>query len=528
MRKQIDFQLLATLAGGLFFNYLFWMEDQALNLLIYSLFITLLLFTDRQIVKIKKILIAGAAHLFAAVLVVVNTSDLSVITWYITLGVFIGFVHFQTVRSIFTTLLAALLQFVTTPVNIFRKIIDTHFSTLSFKPVLKPVKYIIIPFFVLVLFSVLYSNANPVFAKYQTQLTSSVELLFTNIFKFLFADLSFARFMHLILGILVTGSILIGFRDKTLELKEKSCDEQLQRRKKRNGTVSLAYEIIAVFAGNLMTRKMALKTENIIGIISFVTLNLLLLLLNFIDITTLWQSSAFTASDKNFSAELHDGTNALILSIVLAMLVIVYFFTGNLNFYSKNKTLRLLAFVWIIQNSFLVLSVLLRDYHYIAAHGLTYKRIGVLVFLLLCVTGLITVYIKVAAKKTIFYLLKTNTFIWYCLLLVFSCINWDVVIVNYNISHRNTIELDLNHLQGLSDKALPLLWENREILEPYDTGHRVIATGPASRAALPGQAFENSLRARIIHFKRHNDKTSWLSWNYRNWQTLQYINKHKL
>jgi len=528
MKKQFDILLLTTLAGGLFFNYLFWMEDQALNLLIYTLFIIALLCTDRQIMKTKKVCLAGAAHLIAAVLVVVNTSDLSIITWYITLGVFTGFVHFQAVRSIFTTLLAAILQFVTTPVNIARKIIDTHFSTLSVKPVLKPLKYIIIPFFVLVLFSVLYSIANPVFDKYQTLLTGNIELLLHTIFNFLFADLSFQRFMHLVLGILFTGAILIGFRDKTLELTEMTYGEQLQRKKRNSNTTNLGYDIIAVFAGNLMSRKMALKTENIIGIVSFAMLNLLLLLLNLIDITTLWQGADVVTSDKNFSAELHNGTNALIISIVMAMLVIVYFFNGNLNFYSKNKTLRLLAYIWIVQNSFLVLSVLLRDYHYIAAQGLTYKRIGVLIFLLLCVIGLVTVYIKVAAKKTVYYLLKKNTFIWYCLLLAFGFVNWDAVIANYNISHRNTMELDLHHLQGLSDKTLPLLWENRSVLKAYDLNHNEIAVEPANKTSIPGFAFENNLRTRIAEFKKHNNKTSWLSWNYRDWQTLQYLNKNKL
>ena len=54
--------------------------------------------------------------------------------------------------------------------------------------------------------------------------------------------------------------------------------------------------------------------------------------------------------------------------------------TTDLNFYQKNKWLRYGAYAWLFQNAVLVVSVLFRDYYYIAHMGLAYKRIGVLVF----------------------------------------------------------------------------------------------------------------------------------------------------
>lgn len=510
MKSKIDIKLMSTLVGGLIFTFLFWEEGQALNLLIYTLFITTIVLSDRQIPKTRTLLFTGCAHLFAAALVVINASDLSVITWYISLSIFVGFLHFQALRSIFAALAAALLQAFTAPVNIFRKLIGASFDRFSFSPFLKLLKYIVLPFFVLVIFSVLYSNANPVFARYQYLLTSNISLFFSNIFDVIFSDLSFARFMHLVLGILVSGAVFIGFRDKALEAAELACNEQLERKKRNGKYPGIGYEIAAVFAGKLMNRMMALKTENTIGILCFVILNLLLLFLNLIDIGTLWQGSSVFPADKNFSAELHDGTNALIISIVMAMLVIIYFFNGNLNFYSRNKTLRLLAYIWIIQNSFLVASVWLRDYQYIAAHGLTYKRIGVLIFLLLCAIGLATVYIKVARQKTAFYLLKVNTFIWYSLLLCFGLVNWDVFIADYNIRNRNEIRLDLDHLKSLSDKTLPLLLEHRDTFKVQDPG------------------FEKSIENRVVRFKKERTENSILSWNYRDWQTLQYLIDHHL
>ena len=78
-------------------------------------------------------------------------------------------------------------------------------------------------------------------------------------------------------------------------------------------------------------------------------------------------------------------------------------------------------------------------------------------FLILCIIGLFTVYIKVAQQKTLFYLLKINGQIWYILLLVLGIVNWDTFIVNYNIDSRDRIALDVEHLMEMSDKTLPIL-----------------------------------------------------------------------
>lgn len=528
MKKQADLQLLATLSGGILFNYLFWQEKQALNLLLYSIFILVILLLDKEVQKSRQLLLAGSSHLLAAVLVVINLSDLTVTTCYISLAVFVGFAHFQSLKSILTALMGAFLQIVSVPINLLRKLTVRSYSKLSLSPLIGPIKYIVIPMIILFMFIVLYCIANPVFANYVEQVIESVGTVVHHILTFFFADLSFLRFFHVLLGIGFTAAIVLDFKDKGLETAEAAYGEKMTRKRKPKGFTSLGYEIIAVFAGNLLNRMMALKTENIIGMISFAALNLLLLFLNSIDVATIWLNGT---SDGNLSAELHDGTNALIISIVLAMLIIVYFFSGNLNFYSRNKGIRLLAYLWIVQNAFLVVSVLLRDYHYIAAHGLTYKRIGVIIFLSLCIIGLFTVYIKVARQKTLFYLCRVNTFIWYVLLLAFGFVNWDVFIVGYNINNRNAITLDINHLISMSDKTLPVLHRNKALLKPYLPKDTIIHPISSQEDKAKGMdlknerllLFERELNSRIDNFKKHYHETSWLSWNYRDWQTYQYF-----
>ncbi|GGI23499.1 hypothetical protein GCM10008119_07950 [Pedobacter mendelii] len=204
----------------------------------------------------------------------------------------------------------------------------------------------------------------------------------------------------------------------------------------------------------------------------------------------------------------------------MALAVIIYFFRGNLNFYSKSKTLRILAFAWMIQNFILIISVFIRDGYYIEFYGLTHKRIGVLVFAILCIIGLTTVYIKVAKQKTFFYLLKINGNIWFVLLLAFSTINWDVLIAKYNLAQSDKISLDAKYLLSLSDKTLPVLDKNRAKLhftEDTDTNDRTYASPETSAF------YQQQLYQRIGHFKERHEKVSWLSWNLQDWKTAEYF-----
>jgi hypothetical protein len=145
------------------------------------------------------------------------------------------------------------------------------------------------------------------------------------------------------------------------------------------------------------------------------------------------------------------------------MLVVGYFFRKNLNFYTKNTLLKQLVFVWIAQNAFLVLSVLVRNLQYIQGFGLAYKRIGVLLFLIATLVGLATMVVKVAQQKTFSYLLRINTWAVLLILSLAAFINWDVFITRYNITHFEKEKVDYDFLiNGIASyKSLPLIWEKR-------------------------------------------------------------------
>ncbi len=555
MKKHIYIDLIAIFGGGVLFNFLFWNEGLGINLFLHTLFIFVILFRKKEHYTDKKAILIAFSHLLTALLVVINHAVLNIFGYYITLIILIGFIHAQQIKTVFTALLSGFLQLACSPINLFKKILAVKIGNFSLKPIFRPIKYLIIPVFVVIFFSIIYTIANPVFAKYAESFMLNISEGVARIFSFIFGDLSFDRFVHVVIGILFTAGILLSFKENGLEKMDATSSDDLIRKRKIKSTPSFIQELKLIFLGAIISKKMALKTENIIGIISFAALNLLILILNIIDFNTIWLGNISSFNDVYLSTQLHEGANSLIFSILMAMLVIIYFFSGNINFYSKNKALKILAYAWIIQNTFLVFSVLIRDYHYINLSGLTYKRIGVLVFLILCIIGLFTVYIKVAQQKTLFYLLKVNGQIWYVLFIIFGVVNWDTLIVNYNINSRNRIALDVEHLMEMSDKTLPILDKNRSLLNTYvakstydydkktESVAKAVAITPAeSTTAKPPidtlklqreteqkriEAFNRSLDFRISSFKKEQLNISLLSWNYRDWQTANYFENKK-
>jgi hypothetical protein len=517
MKNKSNFLLLSTLIGGLLFNYLFWTEDLGLNLLIYSLYILSITYFNTEIIKSRKFTTYAISHLFAAILVVIINSDLSIVAYYISLLLFIGFSHYQQIKTVFIAIMAVFVQFLTLPFNVIQNLTSISIGSFNLRPVLKLVKYILVPLFIVSVFTIIYSDANQVFAHYLDNISTSLSLLLTGFLDLFFVDFNFNRLLFVCLGLVLTGGLLLTCFNKKLGDIEQNSTEDLERIRRNNSSKTIWYQIIEIFSGNLLYKKLALKTEYITGIISFIALNILLLIINTIDICTLWLG--FKPSG-NFSADLHDGTNALIFSIIMAMAVIIYFFRGNLNFYSKSKTLRLLAFTWMVQNSILIVSVLIRDGYYIEFYGLTHKRIGVMVFALLCIIGLVTVYIKVAKQKTLFYLFKINGHIWFALLLGFSLVSWDVFIAKYNFNHSESKVIDPDYLLSLSDRVLPLLDQNRNKLL-YDSTSETNHLKPD--VINPNIKLQEQLDRRIDNFGKRYRKTSWLSWNLSDGNTANYF-----
>ena len=492
-------------AGTILFNIIFWQEKFAVNALLFDAFILLSVFNlyPAAFTKpaMKWLLLA---HIITLATLIIHNTLLSKMAFSVTLLLVVVFTQFLH-RSVWYAAASAFGNYLLFVFSFLEDIRQVKKDGIKSSGIKKILRFSIIPLMIAAVFMLIYSFSNTVFKDVVNSMGIALQRFFTRFFDWF----NWQRFGFLILGLFITGGLLLKMRSNYFSEKEFTKHNDLWRRKHnlKKWKESAMFDLLTLFMGRFANGVLALRNENTVGIISLVMLNILLLFINAIDIIYLWFGFSYTPN-LNLTDYVHEGTGMLIFSIVLAMLVLLFFFRGNLNFYKKNKWLRYGAYGWIFQNAVLVVSVLLRDYYYIQHMGLAYKRIGVLVFLLMVLMGLITVFIKILQRKTAYYLWRVNGWFGIVLLVAASSVHWDETIATYNLAHKSTIPLDVKFLLSLSDKTLPLLEKNQDVLVD-----KPIVKGEGE------YLYRSQLTPRDVFDLRKKDfftaqKTySWLSWN---------------
>jgi len=133
------------------------------------------------------------------------------------------------------------------------------------------------------------------------------------------------------------------------------------------------------------------------GIITLVSLNCMLLF--FVIVFNVENAQQTIQHISEYSSRTHSQIYLIITSVFLAMVVVLFFFKDALNFIKNNTWLLRLTKIWIGLNGFLIASAFYQNSVYINAMGLTYKRLGVYLFLILCIIGLIYLFLKIHQKK---------------------------------------------------------------------------------------------------------------------------------
>lgn len=204
-----------------------------------------------------------------------------------------------------------------------------------------------------------------------------------------------------------------------------------------------------------------LDAERMSGVISLFALNILLV---FFIVT--YNYEQFYESVKNpvkLSAETHERVNAVILSIIMSIVVIMFYFKSSFNFDPKAGLMRVLAKVWIFLNAALVVSAMLKNSEYIINYGFTYKRMGVYAFLILALIGLLTTFIKIQKQKRNVFLFNTMAWYIYGVILVCSYINWGGIITSENMKRKDFVaEYHLREINFSERHLLKYAEENRD------------------------------------------------------------------
>ena len=423
----------ALIISVLLYSILFYKQTAGINFLLFNTaLLGLLLYRNKQLLKSKVWLSLAGSALISSFFIYVYGSSLAIISNIISL--FILSALSMNVRTSFLTgLFLSICSVGSSFVRMFLDWIKRKADQISdnySRPLYVKVFLFIIPLLIAIVFFLFYQNANPLFYDF----TKNINLDFISIGWIFFTYSGL---------LLLYGFFHNGILPFIIE-------------KDQNASLELSPEIAS--RKNFLSELMRTDTENISGIVLFAMLNLLLLLVNILDLNYLWFDGNLPKG-INHKAFVHDGIGTLITSIIVAIMILLFYFRGELNYYKNNKWLRALAFAWIVQNAFMIFSTAYRNNMYIQESGLSYKKIGVYVYLILTLIGLITTFIKVFKLKTNWYLFRVNAAVYFYILILSCMFNWDTIITNFNIKKHDVEHKKLEKylLLDLSFKNLPQL-----------------------------------------------------------------------
>ena len=474
MKKNLILNL-SVWIGAIAFYFLFRGEALGLNTLLFTLpALTALFALHPESRRSRSVLLLATGTVFCALMVVWNNTFFAKTVFWLSFFTLAGMVQQRELRFLFFGLLLAFGNFFKVPYRLIKNIGGENGLSLPLRPVLRYGKLIALPCVIVFVFLQIYLSANLKFAEMTFGLFDKFAGIFT-------LEYSFAGFFFFLLSLCLTGVLLLKSEPTFFPRVERNRPDTLNRKRKK---VSKLFGLPKI---------LALKNEYQAALILLSMLNGLLWIVNLSDLRYVWWGTEIMAPHE-LSLYVHEGTYLLIFSVLCAAGVLLWYFRGNINFLPENSPLKIAAYGWIVQNAVLALSVGARNWRYVSEYGLAHKRIGVFIFLLLLLAGLFFLFVKVRDTKSNFFLLRRNAWAIWTILVMFSAVNWDVMITKFNLSgYPNSTEIDYSYLDyGMTDKNLFVLLQD----ENY-------------RKHWAGNLYNKQER-----FKNRTKRLTWKSWNY--------------
>jgi Domain of unknown function (DUF4173) len=510
MSKSLASNLLVFI-GTLLYNFIFWNEKMGVNTLIFTVFITgALYYLQQESFEMRAVQVTAVGTLLLAGLVVLHNSLIAKVMYMISLVIFVGLTQQREIRFLLYAMLLYIANLLQVPLNVMRAFKELPTWQRSF------FKLLIVPLLVLPFFFVVYTIANPKFADFSFR-------FLTKIWKVVFVDWHWLRAFFCLSGLFLVGAALWEYTSKYIGKYDRSFDTNLHA--ENYSDESIHFKMLGMDA----------NTSRQSAMILLLMLNAMLLFNNMLDVNYVWRADVSQLSSGELKNYVHEGTYVLIFGILMAIGVVMYLFKGALNFLPDSKIIKILAFAWLLQNVFLTLSVGVRNWQYIDYYGLAYKRVGVMVFLALVLYGLWLMYVKITARRTLFFFVTNGAWAIYAVLFAASCINWDVLITNYNLTVENkSHSIDILFLvQEVSDKNLPLLRANApKLLKNMTFTEEYFNFSGYNRANNAQNKSPEEKNFYLLHsgmfrkqaiFKEEQTNLSWLSWNYPDFKTKEAL-----
>jgi hypothetical protein len=474
MKKELGHNLLVIL-GAIAYVVLYWRAGMGINALLFSILLCAALLQLHPEFKERKYwYLVPAGVMLSALAVVIQHSAMAMVTHVLSIIILLGLAQAREVRFVGLAIALALSGILAVPYNWWKSI--ENGAQGYWKKTLTWAYRSILPLVVLLIFFVIYYNASKAFS-------GAIDAIFKNIPQWEPLPQTGAFIMGLLIfSLLAWPSMWADWFDRM----EKKFPLTLERRR---------WRIQRTFS------TLALKNHYYSALITLALANLLLLGLNVSDLSQVFKAQS-ERSAPELSDFVHEGTYLLIVALLLAMLLVAYFFQGNLQFLKDKGQLRTLAMIWLVQNGILALMVMLRNLEYVTEFGLAYLRIGVFWFLILVGLGLASLWGMLYKRHTIVALLTRNTWYWYTSLLIGSFVPWDEAITAYNLSRQGTIDtLFLGY--EVSDKNLNQLEARYDFL--------------VKNGSLQADELDRYLEKKRASRKARFNSTDWRGWNWKDW-----------
>jgi len=498
MRKVLPF---LPLVVAILFPVLFFRQQAGINVLLMNVVFAGLLFVSGRFnpsARLQLLLLAGA--LLTSLMVVMYGSMMAVAANWITLVLLLGATAGQQLALLPNAIPAAVFAILSGPVGYFKSITDAGRMGVNGRRILRFILAGVIPVVILLFFTALYAASSPFFNKLTGNLLEHIQQFIEIVTKYISPEAFWIGFWGMIFGF----AFNYGMWNKRLRVFNENASNQLQRL--RN-----------LLPGSLS----AFRTKYLAGVVLLILLNGVLAVMNGLDIVNVWLN--FEWNGLYLKQFVHEGTWLLIFSIVVSMGIALYFFSGNISFYSKNKRLKQLATAWLLQNALLAVSVGVRNMWYIWYFNLAYKRIGVYAFLLLTLTGIVTVLIKIHKRKNLRYLLYYNSIAAWAIVVSLSLFNWDKTIAAYNLAHYKTAFYHTDFMVTLNSSALPELQKAAAI--SGQIGEMQQKQFSFTRIYMSPHDFESRISERVKNFKQGYPLMGFMGWNYADYAAYRALSE---
>ena len=495
--------LLFPVLFAVVFVYLFKGQQAGINVLLFNLILLGGLYASgRLIISNRLQLILSFGALISALMVLLYGSSMAMAGNVFSLILLMGVVADHNLTLLINGFTVSVYVAVMAPFNYLAHLFKTTGNKGSSRRIARFVLIFIAPLLILFLFVLLYANASPFFNNF----TGNFIQHFRRFLEFLYRFISPDSFWIFAAGLLISIAFLYGKSSHLPVLfSERNGMNLFRKRKPFHGRTS------------------ALKTEYRSGIVLLVLLNVLIAIMNVLDIYNVW---LFFEWNGDFLKQfVHEGTWLLIISILISIAIVLYYFRGNLNYYPRRKLLLRLALLWMAQNALLVVSVGIRNMWYIYHYNLAFKRIGVYAYLLLTLVGIATVMYKILNRKSLKYLFHYNGIAVYVILICLGFFNWDKIVAAHNVRHTDTAFFHTNFMLSLNSSALP---ELNQSLKKLDEIQQYQDEKFASREYYYTlDEYKTRVIERTDDFTKYYPLLSWQGWNVADYRTYRTLSKQR-